>query len=369
MKNNAKPASLPDRIMSYMVRHGKTSRKEIATALGVTPAAISGGTAQLLAENKIVEVGERGNRQVGRNCVMLDVNPTAAYVVGFDLSITSILVTVLNVKAIVVASQMIPLEQNDSDAVTQSIAWLLAQCDQIGKHAILGMAILATGQVPLESLQLNLMTMLRENLLRIFGIEPIVMNNIRGLALSETYFEGKSTDFVLIKYGPGVGGAIVHDGKILSGHHNQAGEIGHMLWDPTDDNVCAVCHKRGCLESLVHYHRIIQKADPAGSYHNRNTDDVLQASVNDQYQTLYHAMDQLIQASSMLMDFVDPATVFLAGELFTKPVVLDYLEQQLQATLPEHQRQRICLVQNYKEKRFRAAGAVVLSHHFGNETG
>ena len=53
----------------------------------------------------------------------------------------------------------------------------------------------------------------------------------------------------------GLSGALVQDGKILSGRDSLIGEIGHMILDPRDTEECS-CGSYGCLERLVSVARL-----------------------------------------------------------------------------------------------------------------
>jgi predicted NBD/HSP70 family sugar kinase len=55
--------------------------------------------------------------------------------------------------------------------------------------------------------------------------------------------------FVFVTAGVGVGAGIVLDGRVLRGAHGFAGELGHVVVDPTGPE-CA-CGAHGCLETLI----------------------------------------------------------------------------------------------------------------------
>ena len=55
-------------------------------------------------------------------------------------------------------------------------------------------------------------------------------------------------DMVYITWSTGVGAGVVSDGKLLSGAHGSAGEVGHMVIDP-DGPLCG-CGQRGCVEAI-----------------------------------------------------------------------------------------------------------------------
>jgi glucokinase len=56
-------------------------------------------------------------------------------------------------------------------------------------------------------------------------------------------------DMLLVTFGTGIGGGMVTSGRLLFGAHGFAGEIGHMVLDPTGPE--CPCGKRGCWERFA----------------------------------------------------------------------------------------------------------------------
>ena len=54
---------------------------------------------------------------------------------------------------------------------------------------------------------------------------------------------------VLLAFGTGVGGASVVDGKLMTGNHGYAGELGHFCNHVADGYECS-CGKTSHLESV-----------------------------------------------------------------------------------------------------------------------
>ena len=63
--------------------------------------------------------------------------------------------------------------------------------------------------------------------------------------VSEKY----GNNIVFIKWGPGVGSAIVVDNKLYEGNQHNAAEIGHYIIEP--DGLKCRCGRHGCLETRV----------------------------------------------------------------------------------------------------------------------
>ncbi|MCL2030671.1 MAG: ROK family protein [Oscillospiraceae bacterium] len=83
------------------------------------------------------------------------------------------------------------------------------------------------------------------------GIPVRVENDANAAALGEA-FRGGARDYassILVTLGTGIGGGIVMDGKLLTGHNGAAGEIGHHVI-VFDGHPCT-CGMRGCWEAYA----------------------------------------------------------------------------------------------------------------------
>lgn len=81
---------------------------------------------------------------------------------------------------------------------------------------------------------------------------PVVMDNDVNCGLMGEYWLGaarKKKNVIGLFPGTGVGGAIVIDGKLISGSQGAAAELGHMIMQINGPQ-CS-CGNRGCLEALT----------------------------------------------------------------------------------------------------------------------
>ena len=88
------------------------------------------------------------------------------------------------------------------------------------------------------------------------------VNDANAAALGEMWLGGGSgySNVVFVTLGTGVGGGIIVDGKLLSGVHGAAGELGHIKMNSHETEVCG-CGKRGCLEQYASATGIVRKAN------------------------------------------------------------------------------------------------------------
>lgn len=84
------------------------------------------------------------------------------------------------------------------------------------------------------------------------GFKCAVNNDANSAAWGEYWKGGLDSSvatMILFTLGTGIGGGIIIDGKLLKGHDNTAGEVGHIVVQPNGP-LCG-CGNYGCLEALV----------------------------------------------------------------------------------------------------------------------
>ncbi len=92
---------------------------------------------------------------------------------------------------------------------------------------------------------------LRDRLERGLELPVVVGNDVNVIALGEwSQTTGQEVrDMVVVFIGTGLGGGVVADGRLLTGHLGHAAEIGHTTI-VVDGRECS-CGNRGCLEAYV----------------------------------------------------------------------------------------------------------------------
>lgn len=77
-----------------------------------------------------------------------------------------------------------------------------------------------------------------------------IENDVNACALGELKFGYKNTyqNFIWLTISTGVGGAVVCNGKLVSGSHSYAGEFGHLKVEFDHPKTCP-CGQLGCLEA------------------------------------------------------------------------------------------------------------------------
>lgn len=114
-----------------------------------------------------------------------------------------------------------------------------------GTVEIRGGSILYTCNLPLRNVPL------RRLFHQLSDLPLYIENDANCAALAEYYVGGGrgSKRFITITLGTGVGGGIIHNGKIFHGANGMAGEVGHMTIQ-MDGEVCP-CGRHGCWEQYA----------------------------------------------------------------------------------------------------------------------
>ena len=151
-------------------------------------------------------------------------------------------------------------------------------------------------------------------------------NDANAAALGEYEVNGDNADsFVLITLGTGVGGGIIVDGKIVTGHHGAGGEIGHANVDHHETESCN-CGNRGCLEQYASATGIVRmaKKELAASGENsvlRDAEEISAKAVLDAFKendpvavaTMEKVGEQLGGSLAIFACVTDPETIVIGG--------------------------------------------------------
>lgn len=152
-------------------------------------------------------------------------------------------------------------------------------------------------------------TEIRKELRKHLDIDVRLANDADAAALGE-YFAGageSAQSFVAITLGTGVGSGIVLDGKLLTGKHFAAAELGHMSIVSGGEE--CTCGKKGCFEAYSSATAIIREINKAVK---ADRDTVLKNMVGNDFE---HTN------AKMVFDAAE------AGDVVAKEIVSDYYDK------------------------------------------
>ena len=162
---------------------------------------------------------------------------------------------------------------------------------------------------------------------RLTGIRTVAGNDANVAALGEAWkgAAAGSSDVIMVTLGTGVGGGIIVDGKIVTGHHGAGGEIGHANVDHHETESCN-CGNRGCLEQFASATGIVRmaKKELAASEEKsvlRDMENISAKAVLDAFKendpvavaTMEKVGEQLGGALAIISCVTDPETIVIGG--------------------------------------------------------
>lgn len=181
------------------------------------------------------------------------------YGFGVDLGGTTVKLACFEKAGTLLDKWEIPTRtENNGVLILQDIADAVAaylQDRKISRENVLGVGIGVPGAVEPDGVvnrcinlgwgRFNVCDRLRE----MTGLSVAVGNDATVAALGEFWAGGGQgcRNMVFVTLGTGVGGGIVADGRVVMGAHGAGGEIGHIVLNRDETEVCS-CGKRGCAE-------------------------------------------------------------------------------------------------------------------------
>ncbi|GAU79731.1 ROK family protein [Fusibacter sp. 3D3] len=187
--------------------------------------------------------------------------------IGIDLGGTNIAGGLVDASGQIVKSISTPTRvERGSDAIIEDIAQVIQALRQHSADVksvgigIPGIADPHTGAV-LACVNLNWYDVpLREKLEALIGISVFIDNDatVAGVAEFQVSQKGQYTNAVMLTLGTGIGGGILVNGEVVSGHHGIGSEIGHMIIGENFYN--CNCGRNGCLETFASSTAIIKYA-------------------------------------------------------------------------------------------------------------
>ncbi len=342
-------------VLQVLNDQGATSRKDIAEAVGLTPATVTMICNDLLEEGIIQEIGEaEEEKRAGRKKILVDINYAYRNILCISIEANETTVSITDLAGNVIGECVFATDTEESPALflqkVASESKSLMKKHKVAKGKILGVGVSVPGKVDrahgvsVQSYSVwDEAVSVKEILEKELDLPAIVENNVKAWAESEIIFgTGRQKDhLLLIKWGPGVGAAMIIDSEIYQGATGSAAEIGHNITDR--NGLLCKCGKRGCLETVISTHAIMRAIKDAYeedsmpglaawlaagnemTYKNTKEwasipDASLQAIIDERIEHLAHGV-------ANTAEFVDPDQIIVCGYLFDVPGFLDRFKE------------------------------------------
>lgn len=262
-------------VFQTLLQHGPLSRAEIGRRTGLTPGAVTKVATPLMVDGWITEVGRpTTERASGRPATLIAVRAERALFAGVKVTGEELIGVLADLTARPLAASRVRLDSRDVGTVVLAIARLVdelrAMAGLTQVDTLHGIGVTISGDVDsrLGTVQYSpFLDWRRVPLAQLVetaaGAPTVIENDVRALTVAEQWFgagAGLST-FALVTVGAGIGAGLSIGGRVVSGAHGVAGEVGHLPVSGVD-RICT-CGNTGCVEAVASTHAITEQARQA----------------------------------------------------------------------------------------------------------
>ena len=346
-------------VLCCLQEQGALSRKGLSRALGLTPAAMTKITAELLEEGLLRE-SPAPALGVGRREVLLRLDPHGRCALGVMLGLGRAILSGVWLDGAVIFSETVPLPlRAPAEATVKTISrrlLALAEENRLERSKTLGLGIAVRGTVAADGRGARSTFdaldegdfPLCDRFEAYTGLPALLSNNVRALFAAELFLdrERRLDSQFFLRCGSGIGGAFALHGRIWEGEGRQCAEIGHIPVVRRGGKPCH-CGKCGCLETVASPEAILteallrlspektpllwQAARGKGK-ENLTLTDVLDAARGADAGAaalVDRGIEYLAGALKSVIYLFDPGKIVLYGKVFDHPYFLSRLRAEM----------------------------------------
>lgn len=243
-------------VLRHLLQRDVVSKNDVAQALKMSVPTVSRILQELLALGLVAETGALdsigGRKAKGYQCLK-----AARVAVGVDITRNHINIAVIDLAMNLLYSDRIRIRLLDREASYQALEDIVRQAIEasgVRSEQILGIgfslpAIIDDAGRTIHGMheQMELSRDFYRIVRQRFSCDVLLDNDANSAGRAEMMIQNIQTDSVFFFVSPSVGGAIFHDGVILTGQTCRAGEFGHLTLVP-DGRPC-YCGRAGCVNA------------------------------------------------------------------------------------------------------------------------
>ena len=321
-------------IIKYLLVYEPTSRKRLAKKMSLTTAAVTIIVSQLIERGLIYELKELDLGKVGRKETLIDIVEDAFYAIGLDVENERVSYSLTTLKGKIIDTRAF-------DTIDEAVSHI--EDLSIRKKNLLGITVMLRGYIN-DSTYFHPDKDIKSKI-ESLGLPYNLINNVSALAIMHRFYNYDDENFLMIKYGPGVGSAIMVNGGLVSQKSNAYSEIGQMILDVNQYNR---------LESCIRYDQI----DPKITDENIVT---FLKNKPDQLKYLLNCLAVSIVNSHVLLSL---EKIIVAGVLFTDNQVFSALISNVELISKSLSEDNIVRIDDYSQKKQKIGSIVTIYSYF-----
>lgn len=262
-------------VFQTVLAHGPLSRAEAGRRTGLSPGAITKAATPLLEDGWIEEIGPPpGERAAGRPATLLAVRAERAGFLGVKVTADELFGVRTDLTARPLANRGAALDSQDVGSVVLAIGQLVRRLTSgqaaRGAPGVHGLGVALAGDVDGRTGVVHHSPFLNWHgvpLARLVeeatGLPTVIENDVRALTVAEQWSGAGAglSCFAMITVGTGIGAGLSIGGRVVTGAHGVAGEVGHLPVGGAQ-RMCT-CGNVGCVESVAATGAIVEQARQA----------------------------------------------------------------------------------------------------------
>lgn len=284
-----------------------SSRSILANKLSLTNAALTLTTKPLIEEGMILDT-KKDVQRVGRKELKLSLNPDYGYFVGIDVRKHHLYFTLMNFNGDLILS-------NDDRKITFN------EFINDYKDKLLGIGITLRGKASYDVIHNKYLKFYED--IKKLDIPTYLFNNVDCLADIYSLNHNEDKNFLLIKYGPGVGSSIYVYGKPLG----SLSELGHTYYQDKT------------VEDTISYSTLLGK-------------ELEEDEANEELRKYPELLNKVIDVLSFALINADSLLslqkIILSGALLSIDVIKNRLIEKLHDYNKEFDGDKLCIYPDYK---------------------
>ena len=366
------------RVLDYLFREGPTRRVDVIRATGLSRATVSKVIGELQAQELVAE--HRAALAVagrsGRPPALLSLNPGIGAFGGVDFGHSSVRVAIADVTGTLLAEDRLDLDVDNAaelaiTAAVERLPALVAEA-RLPRKRLLGVGAAISAPVRRGGASVVAAGILpgwsaispQRELTRRLGVPVHVGNdaNLGALAEVRTGAAQGASNVVYVMLSSGVGGGLVLNGSLFTGHSGMTGELGHVQVDP--EGALCRCGNRGCLETVAGAQALLARLRPALGKRTSLTEAVQRARAGDELcrSVFRDAGIAAGRVAGAICNVVNPELVIVGGDLIVAgELLVDAVREGLEQTSIPVVRAEVAVVAATLGDRAELLGAIGLA--------
>ncbi|MEM9776306.1 MAG: ROK family transcriptional regulator [Chloroflexota bacterium] len=336
-------------IFKTIYEGGPLSRADIARQTKLTAPTVSASVAKLIESGLLTESKPISNGR-GKPATQVNVIDESYSVIGVDISNREFKGGIFDIRGNQLYSAVQSVDYSHAEfifpALIELMDSLVAQVDKLGSP-LLGIGVGSPGLLNMRNGSVTLSVNLgwydfplKEKIKERYSVPVYLFNDSQAAALGQFTFDNpeKTENMIVLKIGRGISAGIILNGKIYSGSHFGASEVGHLK--VVEDGKLCQCGNYGCLETVASTTAILQEiknlnpSDLNFAGHEPTSDDLLtafEAGQADVVQIVKQAGEYIGKAVASFISILNISQIVIAGSMARfGPVFLESIQASIQ---------------------------------------